>query len=77
MTTDLTTRSIELDEELVNRVERRLSLTEWSEPAEYIAFVLEEMLTEVESESEAEAEFDAVDEQSVKDRLESLGYLNE
>lgn len=77
MTTGPPTRTIELPEDLVRRVEARLPKTEWDEAEAYVKFVLEEVLTEVESEADEVADFDAVDEEEIRDRLESLGYLNE
>jgi len=69
-------RTIELPDRIVERVERRLPRTEWDEPAEYITYVMEEVLYRVEEETEDD-DFEAVDEEEVKDRLKSLGYLDE
>ena len=70
------TRSVELPERIVSRVDARLPRTEWETPAEYITYVMEEVLYRVEEETEGD-DFEAVDEEEVKDRLKSLGYLNE
>lgn len=70
------TQSIELPERIVDRVEDRLPRTEWETPSEYITYVMEEVLYRVEQETEDD-DFEPVDEQEVKDRLKSLGYLNE
>lgn len=70
------TRSVELPERIVSRVEDRLPRTEWDQPEEYITYVLEEVLYRVEQETEDD-DFEPVDEDEVKDRLKSLGYLNE
>lgn len=70
------TQSLELPQRIVERVEDRLPRTEWDTPAEYITFVLEEVLYHVEQETEDD-EFEPVDEAEVRDRLKSLGYLNE
>lgn len=67
---------IELPERLLSRVERRLPRTEFDSADEYVAFVLEEVLYQVESETDGD-DFESVDEQEVKDRLRSLGYLDE
>ena len=67
--------SVELPERIVSQVEDRLPRTEWDDPAEYITFVMEEVLYRVEEETEDD-DFEAVDEDEVKDRLESLGYLD-
>lgn len=70
------TREVVLPAEIVSRVENRLPRTEWETPEEYITYVMEEVLYHVEAETD-EDEFEPVDEQEVKDRLESLGYLTE
>lgn len=70
------TRTVELPERIVERVEDRLPRTEWDDPAEYITYVMEEVLYRVEQETEDD-DFEEVDEEEVKDRLKSLGYLNE
>ena len=69
-------KSVELPSRIVERVESRLPRTEWGDPEEYITFVLEEVLYHVEQETEDD-DFESVDEEEVKDRLKSLGYLNE
>lgn len=68
--------SIQLPERIVSRVEDRLPRTEFDTPGEYVTFVMEEVLYRVEKETEND-DFEPVDEQEVKDRLKSLGYLNE
>jgi hypothetical protein len=70
------TQSIDIPERIVERVEKRLPRTEWSEPDEYISYVMEEVLYQVEKETEDD-DFESVDEAEVEDRLKSLGYLNE
>jgi hypothetical protein len=70
------TRSVELPGRIVDRVEDRVPRTEWDEPAEYITYVLEEVLYRVEKETDDD-DFEPVDEREVRSRLESLGYLNE
>ena len=68
--------TIELPQSLINSVEERLVYTRWETPAEYVEFVLEEVLSHVESE-EPNENLDAIDEREVESRLEALGYLNE
>jgi len=68
-------RAVEIPERIVERVEDRLPRTEWDTPEEYMTYVLEEVLYRVEQETEDD-DFEEVDEQEVKDRLESLGYLD-
>ncbi|MFB6095431.1 MAG: hypothetical protein ABEJ71_03135 [Halodesulfurarchaeum sp.] len=70
------TVSLDIPKRIVDRVEDRLPRTEWDEPEEYITYVLEEVLYRVEKETEDD-DFEPVDEEEVKDRLKSLGYLNE
>jgi hypothetical protein len=70
------TRSLDVPERIVERVEERLPRTEWEDPEEYVTYVLEEVLYRVEQETEDD-DFEAVDEAEVEDRLKSLGYLDE
>jgi len=70
------TTSVDISTEIIDRVEARLARTEFETPSEYITFVMEEVLYRVEQET-ADDDFEAVDEDEVKDRLKSLGYLNE
>jgi Arc/MetJ-type ribon-helix-helix transcriptional regulator len=70
------TQSVELPERIVERVEARLPRTEFDSSAEYVTYVLEEVLYRVEQETEDD-DFEDVDEDEVKDRLKSLGYLDE
>jgi hypothetical protein len=67
---------VDLPDRIVERVEARLPRTEFDDVAEYVTFVMEEVLYRVEKETEDD-DFEAVDEDEVKDRLKSLGYLNE
>jgi hypothetical protein len=67
---------IDLPDRIVERVEAHLPRTEFDDVAEYVTFVMEEVLYRVEKETEDD-DFEAVDEEEVKDRLKSLGYLNE
>jgi hypothetical protein len=68
-------RSLDLPAEIVERVERRLPRTDFDTPEAYVTYVMREVLYYVEEETDDE--FEAVDEADVKDRLRSLGYLNE
>jgi hypothetical protein len=67
---------VDLPGRIVERVEARLPRTEFDDVTEYVTFVMEEVLYRVEKETEDD-DFEAVDEDEVKDRLKSLGYLNE
>jgi len=75
MTDSESTRTVELPDRIVSRVEDRLPRTEWDDPEAYITYVLEEVLYRVEQETEDD-DFEAVDEAEVEDRLKSLGYLD-
>lgn len=68
-------QSVEIPTRIIERVEDRLPRTEWDDPTKYITFVMEEVLYHVEQETEDD-DFDDVDEDEVRDRLESLGYLD-
>lgn len=65
--------AIELPERVLSRIERRVEHTDFDSTSAYVTFVLEEVLASV----EADDLNDAVDEDEVRDRLRSLGYLDE
>lgn len=70
------TESVALPADVVERVEDRLPRTEWDEPGDYVTYVLEEVLYSVEADA-GEGSREEVDEAEVKDRLRSLGYLDD
>ncbi|QLG49346.1 hypothetical protein [Natrinema halophilum] len=66
---------VELPSSLVDDVEQRVAYTDFDDASEYVTFVLEEVLAAV-SEGD-ERNYDAVDQDEVESRLESLGYLSD
>jgi len=68
-------RALELPDELLLRVESRVEHTDFDSVEEYVTYVLEDVLHHVEQRNEVPDE-ESVDEEEVKDRLESLGYLD-
>ena len=75
MDTQEETVSLDLPERIVSRVEDRLRHVEFDTPEEYITYAMEEVLYRVEEESTDDRA--DIDEEEIKDRLQSLGYLNE
>jgi len=69
-------KSVELPKDIVEGVEDRVAKTQFETVSEYISHTMAEILHEVETETDMDRE-DQVNEQEVRDRLESLGYLNE
>jgi Arc/MetJ-type ribon-helix-helix transcriptional regulator len=65
--------AVELPERVLSRIERRVEHTDFDSTSAYVTFVLEEVLASV----EADDLDDTVDEDEVRDRLRSLGYLDE
>lgn len=66
------TEPVALPERIVERVEARLPYTEFDDVSDYVTYVMEEVLATVE---ERDTPADPVDEDEVRRRLESLGYL--
>lgn len=66
---------LELDAALVRRIEDRVESTEFDSVRAYIEFALVALLDELEETTTVQAS-DA-DEEAVRDRLESLGYVEE
>lgn len=69
------TTEVPLPDHLVQRVERRVPGTEFDNSSEYIAFILEEILSRVEQTNDVDG--DVIDEQEVENRLRSLGYMDQ
>ncbi|RLG70175.1 MAG: CopG family transcriptional regulator [Methanobacteriota archaeon] len=65
--------TIRLPRELVEKVRRRAKATGFGSVEEYVRFVLEEVVREEEGEADVMSE---EEEESVKARLRSLGYLD-
>lgn len=66
---------VEVRDEIFGRIKQRVEETEFGSVDEYINFVLREVLSELEEDFEG-AEMDEADEEKVKDRLRSLGYMD-
>ena len=66
--------AVEIPERVLSRVERRVEHTDFDSTSAYVTFVLEEVLASVEADGDLD---DTVDEDEVRDRLRSLGYLDE
>ncbi|MFC7214590.1 hypothetical protein ACFQO4_10945 [Saliphagus sp. GCM10025334] len=66
--------SITLPPELVSRIESRLPRSDFDSADEYVAFVMQEVLTSIEAETETD-DYEGAAQDEVEARLESLGYL--
>ena len=67
---------VEIKDEIYEKIKERIKGTEFSSVEEYVNFVLEEVLKdEDEDEEEFEFELGEEDEEKIKERLRSLGYL--
>ena len=65
-------KTVSLPAELYGKIEQRIVGTEFDSVDEYVNFVLAEVFKE----EEAETSFSKEDEEEVKRRLKSLGYLD-
>ena len=65
------TRAVHLPEELVHAIEERMRGSSFDSPDAFIAFVLGRLLDQ-----HGEGGFSAEDEQRLKERLRSLGYID-
>jgi len=70
------TKTVPLSTDLIYRVEQRVERTDFDSTEEYISYVLEEVLYHVEEVNDLSDVSDA-DEDEVRGRLKSLGYLDE
>lgn len=69
-------RTVELPGEVVDRLAQRVPHTEFDDVDAYVTHVLEEVLYNVDQNQNL-GDAEPVDKQQVRERLESLGYLNE
>ena len=60
---------------LYKKIQKRVKSTDFKSVDEYITYILEEVIKQVEEEEEV-PEYTEEDEEKVKDRLRALGYLD-
>ena len=65
---------VEIKDEIYEKIKERIKGIEFSSVEEYVNFVLEEVLKD-EDKEEFEFELSEEDEEKIKERLRSLGYL--
>lgn len=69
------TRTVEIPQRVYGAVEQRLGRTDFDSVDAYVAYVLEEVLAEVEESTTGTHE--EIDEAEIESRLQSLGYLDQ
>jgi len=74
MSKEQESKAVSLSAELYGRIEERVRDTGFGSVDEYVTFVLEEVLKE--EGEETEVAFSKEEEEEVKKRLRSLGYLD-
>ncbi|MXR50992.1 CopG family transcriptional regulator [Halovenus sp. WSH3] len=62
--------TVTLGSDIYARVEKRADQSEFDDVSEYVEYVLDSLLTELEGQSES-----AEDDEEVRERLRELGYL--
>ena len=67
--------SVDIPKDVYEGVEKRVKVTEFNSVEEYVAYVLRQVLEQVGKEP-GEAAYSREDEERVKERLRSLGYLD-
>jgi Arc/MetJ-type ribon-helix-helix transcriptional regulator len=60
---------------LYSKIKKRIDSTEFKDVNEYVTYVLEEVIKQVEEEEDI-PEYSEEDEEKVKERLRALGYLD-
>ena len=65
--------TVELPVEIIKKIKKRIKGTGFDSVSSYVAYVLDEILSESEDEDE---DFTEEDEEKVKERLRALGYLD-
>lgn len=69
-------RTVRIPENIYNKIESRISKTEFESVDEYVTYVLREVLASLEEEEGEEEVFTEEEEEKVKERLRALGYLD-
>jgi Arc/MetJ-type ribon-helix-helix transcriptional regulator len=64
---------VELPKSIIEKIKKRISGTGFDSVSSYIAYVLDEILSEMEDDKN---DFTEEDEEKVKERLRALGYLD-
>jgi Arc/MetJ-type ribon-helix-helix transcriptional regulator len=67
--------SIQIPKVLAERIQRRLSSTDFSSVDDYITYVLEQVLHDLEDQKNEEKIFSKEDQENVERRLRDLGYI--
>ena len=67
------TVKVNIQKEIFDRIGKRVETTEFKSVDEYVNYVLEEVLNQVEQEKQV---YSKEDEEKVKEKLRSLGYLD-
>ena len=60
---------------LFNKIKKRIDSSEFNDVNEYVTYVLEEVIKQMEEEDDT-PEYSEEDEEKVKERLRALGYLD-
>ena len=66
--------TVSLPKSLIDRIKKRIKETEFSSVSEWITYVLEEVLTDIEKD-EGKETHSKEEEERIKERLRALGYL--
>jgi len=69
---------VEIESDLYKKIKKRVKKTEFKTVEEYVNYVLEEVIKQVEEEDQdtTDAAYSKEDEEKVKERLRALGYLD-
>jgi Arc/MetJ-type ribon-helix-helix transcriptional regulator len=68
--------SITIPAHIGEKIEKRIAGTEFSSVSEYVAFVMNEVVSDATGGGEEKVSFSKEDEEQVKERLRALGYID-
>ena len=68
--------SVSIPTSLYKKIEERVKVTEFKSVSDYVAFVLREVLRNIEENEEEKQGFTKEEQESIKKRLKALGYLD-
>ena len=76
MGTNVGTTEVSIPTTLYTKVQKRIEGTDFKSVSDYVSYVLREVLVDADDSTAKEPYYSKKDEEKIKDRLRSLGYLD-
>ena len=76
MSSETNITTISIPKPLAENIKKRLKGTGFNSVSSYVTYVMRQVVSNIEEKEDKKPEFSKKDEQEIKSRLKSLGYLN-